>query len=66
METRRLIFHEIQGAYMETFCKITMPPPQFGLKLKTFPLLHRQDHFLFTRKVLKKVPNVTTVNQLAR
>ena len=41
------------GACMKTFCKITMQPPLFGLKLKTFPLLHRCDHFVFTRKLLQ-------------
>ena len=26
---------------MQTFCRITMQPPLFELKLKTFPLLHQ-------------------------
>ena len=30
---------------METFCRITMQPQLFELKLKAFPLLHRRDHF---------------------
>ena len=38
---------------METFCRITMQPPLFDLKLKTFTLLQRRDHFVFTRKFLK-------------
>ena len=48
---------------METFCRITMQPPLFQLKLKTFPLLHHRDHFVFTRKQL---PYVITVSQIAR
>ena len=51
---------------METFCRITMQPSLFELKLKTFPLLHRGDHFVFTRKVLKLVSYVITVSQVAR
>ena len=35
---------KIPGACVETFCRITMQPPLFELKLKTFPLLHRRDH----------------------
>ena len=35
------------------FCRITMQPPLFELKLKTIPLLHRRDRFVFTRKFLK-------------
>ena len=50
---------------METFCRITMQPPLFELKLKTIPLLHRRDHF-FTRKCLKYTPYVITVSQVAR
>ena len=30
---------------METFCRITVQPPRFELKLKRFPFLHRRDHF---------------------
>ena len=33
--------YKIQGAYMETFCRITMLPPLFELKLKKFPLPNR-------------------------
>ena len=51
---------------METFCTIAMQPTLFTSKLKTFPLLHRCDHFVFTRKVLKEVPYVITVSQIAR
>ena len=51
---------------METFCRITMQPPLFELKLKTFPLLHGCDHFVFTRKFLNKVPFVITLSQVAR
>ena len=36
---------------METFCRITIQPPLFELKLKTFPLLHRCEHFVFTRRL---------------
>ena len=35
------------------FCRITMQPPLFELKLKTIRLLHRRDHFVFKRKFLK-------------
>ena len=38
----------------------------FQLKLKTFPLLHRRDHFVFTLKFLKKVPYVIIICQMAR
>ena len=38
---------------MKTFSRITMQPPLFELKQKTFPLLHRRDHFVFTREFLK-------------
>ena len=38
---------------METFCRITMQPPLFELKLKTIPPLHHRDHFVLTRKFLK-------------
>ena len=51
---------------METFCGITMQPLLFELKLKTFPLLHRCDHFVFTGKFLKQPPSVITVSQIAR
>ena len=51
---------------METFCRIIMQPPLIELKLKTFPLLHRCDHFVFTRKFLKQAPFVITVSQMAR
>ena len=44
---------KIQGPCMETFCKITMQLSLFELKLKTFPLLHHRDHFVFTCKFLK-------------
>ena len=30
-----------------------MQPPLVELKLRTFPLLHRSNHFVFTRKFLK-------------
>ena len=40
---------------METFYRITMQPPLFDLKLKTIPLLHRRDHFVFTCKFLQYV-----------
>ena len=43
----------IPGSCMETFCRITMQLPLFQLNLKTFPLLHHRDHFVFTRKFLK-------------
>ena len=51
---------------METFCRITMQLPLFQLKLKTFPLLHHRDHFVFAREFLKKVPDVITVSQISR
>ena len=51
---------------METFCRITMQLPLFQLKLKTFPLLHHRDHFVFTRKFLKEASYVITVSQIAR
>ena len=41
---------KIPGACMETFCRTARQPPLFELKLKTFPLLHRSNHFVFTRK----------------
>ena len=47
---------------METFRRITMQLPLFELKLKTFPLLHHRDHFVFTRKFLKYA-YVITVRQ---
>ena len=53
-------------ARMEKFCRITMQPSVIGLKLKPFPLPHRRDHFIFTRKVLKLVSYVITVSQIAR
>ena len=37
---------------MKTFCKITMQPSLFELKLKTTPPLRRSDHIVFTRKFL--------------
>ena len=40
------------GKFWEIF-KITMQLSQFQLKLKIFPLLHRHDHFVFTREFLK-------------
>ena len=51
---------------MEAFCRITMQPSLFELKLKTIPLLRRSDHFAFTRKFLMYVPYVITVSQIAR
>ena len=51
---------------METFCRITMQFPLFELKLKTIPLRHRRDHFVFTRKFLKYVPYVITLSQISR
>ena len=43
-----------------------MQPSLFELKLKTIPLLRRSDHFVFTRKFLKKLPCVNTISQIAR
>ena len=40
---------------METLCRITMQPSLFELKLKTFPLLHHRDHFVFTRKTERRL-----------
>ena len=40
---------------MGTFFRITMQSPLFELKLKTFPLFHRRDHFVFTRRFLKVI-----------
>ena len=54
------------GSLRETFCRITMQPPLNELKLKIFSLLHRRNHFGFTRKFLKQVPYVFTVSQIAR
>ena len=51
---------------METFCKSTMQPPLFELKLKSIAFLHRCDHFVFTLKFLKYVSSVITVGQVAR
>ena len=51
---------------METFCRITMQLSLFELKLKTFPLHHLRDHFVFTRKFLKQLPYVNTISQTAR
>ena len=31
---------------METFRRITMQPPLFEIKLKTFSLRHRRDHYV--------------------
>ena len=42
-----------QGACMETFCRNIMQLPLFEVKLKTIPILHRRDHFVFTRKFRK-------------
>ena len=36
---------KVPGAYMETFCRITMQPPVFEIKVKTFPLLHQSHCF---------------------
>ena len=33
---------------MKTFCRVTIQLPLYQLKLKTIPLLHRRDHFVFT------------------
>ena len=44
---------KIQGPCMEILCRLTMQLSLFELKLKTFPLLHHRDHFVFTRKFLK-------------
>ena len=44
---------KIPGACMETFCRITMQPPLFELKLLTIPLLRHRDHFVLRRKFLK-------------
>ena len=49
---------------MEAFCRITMQPSLFELKLKTIPLLHYRDHFVFTRKFLKQLPCVNTISQI--
>ena len=57
---------KIPGASMETFCRITMQPSLFELKLKTIPLLRRSDHFVFTRKFLKQLPCVNTISEIAR
>ena len=43
---------KIPGLCMEIFCRITMQPSLFELKLKTIPLLRRSEHFVFTRKFL--------------
>ena len=43
-----------------------MQLPLFQLKLKTFQLFHRRDHFVFTRNFLNYVPYVITVSQIAR
>ena len=51
---------------METFRRITMQLSLIELKLKTVPLLHHRDHFVFTRKFLKQLPYVNTVSQIAR
>ena len=56
---------KIPGPCMETFCNIAMQPSLFELKLKTFPLLRRSDHIVFTPKFLMKVPYVITVTQIA-
>ena len=56
----------MHGKQMETFCRITMQLSLFKLKLKTFPLLHHRDHFVFTRKFLKKLPYVNTISKIAR
>ena len=48
METCRLIFYKtwkIPGPCTKTFCRTTLQPLLFELKLKTFPLLQRCDHF---------------------
>ena len=55
----------IQGPCTETFCRITMQLSLFELKLKTFPLLHHRDRFVFTRKFLKQLPYVNTISQIA-
>ena len=43
-----------------------MHPSVFELKLKTFILLRRSDHLVFTHKFLKEVPYVNTVSRIAR
>ena len=43
-----------------------MQLPLFQLKLETFPILNRRDHFIFTRKFPKEVPYVITRSQIAR
>ena len=55
---------KIQGPCMETFCRIIMQLSLFELKLKTFPLLHHRDHFVFTRKFLKQSTYVNTISQI--
>ena len=50
---------------MEAFCWITMELSLFKLKLKTIPLLHHRDHFVFTRKFLKQLPYVNTISRKA-
>ena len=47
---------------METFCSITLQLSLFALKLKTFPVLHHRDLFVFTRKFLKELPYVNTIS----
>ena len=51
---------------METICRITMQLSLFELKLKTFPLFHHRDHFIFTRKFLKQPSYVNTISQITR
>ena len=48
---------------MGTFCSIKMQLPLFQLKLKTFPLLHRSDRFVF--RVSFSLPYVNTISQTA-
>ena len=60
-------FEQIFQKWCQFFVDNRLPlHPLFELKLKTFPLLHRNHHFVFTRKFLKYVPPVITVSQVAR
>ena len=40
---------------VEKFCRITMQLPLFQLKLKTFPLPRRRDHFNFMLRFSSKL-----------
>ena len=52
MHSKSLINIESTERTHGKYCRITMQLPQFQLKLKTFQLLHRRDHFVFTLKFL--------------